>query len=90
VFGDIHQNPIGDSLPGQVGPGGAKSHRDAGLLAELEERLDFADGIRLHHRLWHEVKIGGVIGISDAVNETRMHARCGKNGREFVLKCFHV
>jgi hypothetical protein len=41
--GDIHQDPIGDCLPGETRPGGAEGHGDAVLLADLEERLDLAN-----------------------------------------------
>ena len=57
MFGNVHQDPIGDRLPGETRPCRAEGHGDAVLLAEFEERLNLADGNRLGNRLRHEPKI---------------------------------
>jgi hypothetical protein len=69
MLGNVHQDPIGDRLPGETGPGSAEGHGNVVLLAELEQGLDLADGSGLHHSLRHEPKIRSVIGIRDPVDQ---------------------
>ncbi len=74
MLGNIHQNPVRHGLTGETGPCRAEGHGDFVLLGEFEQCLDFPDGVGLYHRLRHEPKIRGVVGVGDAVNQAGMDA----------------
>ncbi len=74
MLGDVHKNPICHRLTRETRPCRAEGHGDLVLLGKFEKGLNFTDRIRLHHRLWHESKIRGIIGVSDAVDQAGMDA----------------
>ena len=85
ILGDVHENPIRHGLTGETRPCRAEGHGDFILLCELEKELNFADGIGLYHRLWHQPKIGSVVGVGDPVNEAGVDASTWDDFRK--LRC---
>ena len=80
MLGNIHEDAIRHRLPGETRPCGAERHRGSVLLAELEQCLNLANGIWLYHRLRHQSKIRGIVGVGNAVNKTVTDARGREDG----------
>ena len=88
MFGDVHQDSVGHGLTRETGPCRAEGHRDFVLLCKFEQGLYFADGTGLHHRLRHQPKIRGVVGIGKAVNQAGVDAGVREDGVEVHIPYF--
>ena len=68
VAGDLHQEPVGQRLPGEAGARGAKGQRDSPGSTQTKELLDLLDGPGEHHRLRNQAVAAGVGGEGDPID----------------------
>ena len=86
MFGDIDQDSICHGLTRETRSRGAERHGNFILLCELEQGLYFTDRIGLNDSLRNESKIRRVIGVSDTIDQARVHAGRMDNLRELRLE----